>query len=310
MARKTIVREMNRVEGDLEVRIEVDPDTRTVVDAWCVGTMYRGYEQILVGREPADALVITPRICGICSTSHLYAATMAIETAFGCEVAPNGTRIRNLCLMTEAVMNDARHTFLMFAPDFCNPKYRGHADYDQVVAAFEPPFRGALARQTVYNTKQILGIIIAFGGQWPHSTYMMPGGVTTPVDRHRLVDCLALIESYAGWYEQSVLGCTLDRWLEINTVDDFFAWLDGKAEHRNSAVGLFTRFGRSIGLHRTGKGSAHLLSGGCYRDPDRWRPPYATPACLMAGGFYDGERDALEPFAHEKLSEDLSHSWY
>src|SRR4051794_3484797 len=75
MSKRTIKMEMdlNRVEGDVEIKLEVEG--HTVVDAWCIGTTYRGYEQILLGRDPKDVLVITPRICGICSTSQLYAAT-------------------------------------------------------------------------------------------------------------------------------------------------------------------------------------------------------------------------------------------
>ena len=65
MSRRFIQLEMNRVEGDLQIKLEVEANT--VTDAWCIGSMYRGYEQILVGREPTDALVIGPRICGICS---------------------------------------------------------------------------------------------------------------------------------------------------------------------------------------------------------------------------------------------------
>ena len=78
--------EVNRVEGDMEIQVEVKGNV--VTDAWCGGTMYRGYEQILTGRDPADALVITPRICGICSTSHLYAATSALEMAYATPIAP------------------------------------------------------------------------------------------------------------------------------------------------------------------------------------------------------------------------------
>jgi uptake hydrogenase large subunit len=125
--RRTIKLEMNRVEGDLDIKLEVEG--HTVVDAWCIGTMYRGFEQILVGRAPEDVLVITPRICGVCSTAQLYAATAALEMAYQAPIAPNGTRIRNLCLMAESVMSDARHTFLMFAPDFCNQAYRHHELY-------------------------------------------------------------------------------------------------------------------------------------------------------------------------------------
>lgn len=93
MSRRFIQLEMNRVEGDLQIKLEVEANT--VTDAWCIGSMYRGYEQILVGRE-TDALVIGPRICGICSTSQLYAATLALEGSSKIPVAPNGTRIRNL----------------------------------------------------------------------------------------------------------------------------------------------------------------------------------------------------------------------
>ena len=93
--------------------------------------------------------MIAPRICGICSTSQLYAAASALETAYQAPIAPNGTRIRNLCLMAESVMSDARHTFLMFAPDFCNPAYDDHPLYRRVLELFEPPFKGRLAAETV-----------------------------------------------------------------------------------------------------------------------------------------------------------------
>ncbi|HEY7428030.1 MAG TPA: nickel-dependent hydrogenase large subunit, partial [Gemmataceae bacterium] len=73
MSKRTLRMEMNRVEGDLEIKLEIDDNT--VTDAWCVGKMYRGFEQLLRGRAPNDALVIAPRICGICSTSQLHAAT-------------------------------------------------------------------------------------------------------------------------------------------------------------------------------------------------------------------------------------------
>jgi hydrogenase large subunit len=110
--------------------------------------------------------------------------------------------------MAEAVMSDARHTFLMFAPDFCNSAYKKHPLYETILAAFEPPFKGRLARETVQSSKHILGIIVEFGGQWPHSTYMMPGGVTCPLTRDKLDNCLTTIEAYVEWYERIVLGCS------------------------------------------------------------------------------------------------------
>jgi uptake hydrogenase large subunit len=95
----------------------------------------------------------------------------------------------------ESVMSDARHTFLMFAPDFCNEAYRNHPLHPRVMEVFEPPFKGRLAAETVENTKRILAVVIAFGGQWPHSTYMMPGGVTCTLDESKLAECSAAIDA-------------------------------------------------------------------------------------------------------------------
>jgi hypothetical protein len=62
------------------------------------------------------------------------------------------------------------------------------------------------------------------------------------------------------WYEEVILGCPSERWLALRTVDDFYAWLEERESHQHSVVGVFTRFGRSIGLHKMGQGTSHLLS--------------------------------------------------
>ena len=261
--RERITIDLNRVEGDLEVRLDVEDNI--VRDSWCVGTMYRGYEQVLVGRAPTDVLVIVPRICGICSTAQLYAGVRALEDAWGIQPAPNGVRVRNLCLMAEAVMNDARQTFVMSCPDFCHPAYRSHPLYEKMVTAFEPPMKGCLARQAVLRSKGMLGVITAFAGQWPHATYMAPGGVTCEISAEKLANCEAAIDEYQSWYETAVLGCSGDQWLGLQTAEEFLGWLE---QHPCSGAGLYPGFGRSIGLQQLGRGSEYLLSCGCYPRPD------------------------------------------
>ena len=128
----------------MEVRPELDGNT--VTDAWCVGTMYRASSRSSRDRDPSDALVIAPRICAS-ARLQLYAAASALETAYGAPIAPNGTRIRNLCLMAESVMSDARHTFLMFAPDFCNEAYRDHPMYDRSSSSSSRRSRAASPRR-------------------------------------------------------------------------------------------------------------------------------------------------------------------
>lgn len=304
MSKKIIQVNMNRVEGDLEIKLEVED--HVVKDAWCIGSMYRGYEKILEGRDPNDALVITPRICGICSTTHLYASAMALESAHCAPVAPNGTRIRNLCLAAESVQSDIRHTFLMFLPDFCDPIYRARPLYAEIVADFAPTFKGRIAKEVVHYSKKILGVIIAFGGQWPHSSYMMPGGVTVPLIRSKLLECNHLIEDFIGWYERSILGCSLDEWLSLKTANAFDEWLESSAAHSGSAVGLFARFGRSLRLNSLGQGAEGLLSYGGFPDPQDDFPS----GRLDPAGYYCGETRQIEPFSHEKITEDVSHSWF
>jgi hydrogenase large subunit len=90
---------VNRVEGDLEIRIEIE--NNRVSEAWCAGIMYRGFENLLIGRAALDGLVLTPRVCGICSTSHLKAAAKALDMFFRVKIPDNAVRIRNITLIAD-----------------------------------------------------------------------------------------------------------------------------------------------------------------------------------------------------------------
>lgn len=305
--KKTLNFELNRVEGDLELALTVEG--KRITDARAIGRMYRGFEQILIGRHARDGLVITPRVCGICGTAHLYAAVTALETAWQCPVAPNGTRVRNLCLMVEEAQSDSRHTFLMFAIDLCNEKYRKHPLYPQIVEAFQA-FKGKTYCQTIRHTKQLLEIVALFGGQWPHSSYMIPGGVTTVQSRKELLRAQTILDSYLRWYEDAVLGCASERWLALASGADFQAWLDEREKHRRSAAGLFLRFSRDIGLARLGRGEDKLLSYGAYFDPDHWQPPFAERRCWRRPGFQDGRDGPLSGFSAANVEEHIDYSWF
>jgi len=305
MSKKVVNLALNRIEGDLEVKVEFDGEK--VTNAWCVGTMYRGFEQILLGRAAKDGLVITPRVCGICGTAHLYAAVTALETAYQCRIAPNGTRVRNICLMAEEIQSDSRHTFLMFTIDFCNKRYEEHADYARILDAFAP-FKGKFYCETVQQTKKILKIVALFGGQWPHSSYMIPGGITSVPGKKDLIRALSILDGHISWYEKAILGCSSERWLSIKSIADFNNWLDEKEAHQNSAVGLFANFGRSIGLHQLGKGEGNLLSYGAYFHPEKWQPPFRERHCLRPSGYVQSGK--FEEFSQEEIKEHLKYAWF
>jgi Ni,Fe-hydrogenase I large subunit len=304
MSRIALNLNLNRVEGDLEIALILEEGV--VAEARTIGTLYRGFEQIMVGRTPRDAMVVTPRVCGICGTAHLYAAVLALEHAWQTPVPANATRIRNLCLMAEGIQNDLRQTFLFFAPDFCNPRYRDQSWFAALMAAFEP-FRGSVYRETLAATRRVVEIVAHFGGQWPHSSYMMPGGVTTPADLRRILACRAVLDDTQRWYEQHIIGATLEDWLALDSADAYFAWLERPA-HADSALGLLSRCARALGLHRLAAGTPHMLSYGVWCDPEHWAAPHE--ARLLPGGFYDGDSGRVEPLDQNRINEHVRHSWF
>ncbi len=307
VVKKTVEIPLNRVEGDLEVRVELDGDH--VTDAWSSGTMFRGFENILVGRSALDSLVITPRICGICGTAHLVAASKALEAISGVKPPPNAIRVRNLALMTEHIQSDMRHGFLMFTADFANPAYKKCALHEEAVKRFAP-FKGETVIETIKWTKRVLEIVAILGGQWPHSSYMVPGGVVTTPSMEGIQQCAYLLGSYRAWYERRVLGCSIERWLEVRSATDLDAWLEESTTHWNSDLGFYIRFARQIGLETIGRGHGNFICYGCLDLPpgSAVRGQSDCADCLVPAGFSCGTE--VTRFDQEKVTEHVAHSWF
>lgn len=307
MSRRIIQIELNRVEGDLNFELELE--NGKVTDARCIGSLYRGFEQILVNRKPTDSLVITPRICGICGTAQLNAAVLALESAGRIPVPPNALRIRNLCLMAETVQSDLRQSFLFFTADFCHPKYIDRPFYEQARAAFLP-FQGWAHRGALEYSRHIVEIIALFGGQWPHSSYMLPGGVTSAASHRHIIDSLSILNKLTRWFEQTIIGTPLDAWLALQTADEFFTWLTSNDAHANSAIGLFIRISRDIGLQHLGFGTPHMISYGAYDDPEDAETLPSHRKRLFRVGFLNGDTGDITPFDQTEISEHVRYSWF
>ena len=305
--RRTLNVPLNRVEGDLEVRVELQDDC--VADAWSSGTMYRGIENILIGRGALDGLVVTPRICGICTTAHLTAASKALDAISGVQPPPDAIRIRNLALMTEQLQSDVRQTFLTFAADFVNPAYRDQPLYAEARQRYAP-LKGDTALEVIQQTKRVIEVVAILGGQWPHSSYMVPGGVATVPSLADLLQCRHLLAGYRAWYEQRILGCSLERWLAVRSRADLDVWLEGSDTRRTSDLGFFLRFARQIGLDRIGHGHGNFLSFGQLDLPPGTdvHGQGGDTAHLVPAGFASGTR--IRPFDQSKIEEHVAHSWY
>jgi uptake hydrogenase large subunit len=298
MTRPHAHEEVPRSEGDL--RILWDEHDGRITQAWCQGTMYRGYEMILIGRYPEDALATTARLCGICSTSHVVAATHALEDAWHITPPPQAVRLRNLFLAAESVMSDARQGALFFGPGLCHSAFSTHPLYDEVIRAFQPPFVGWLPRQVRDSSKRILGVITAFTRQWPHSVPFRPGGASCPIGRDEIEQARAAVNDYTDWYGPTILGGTLAEWADITTAEQFRHWID---QRPHSLIALYTRYAtEAAGLHRIGRGSPNLLSGGLYRQPDSPHRPLIPGGVLTAGRRSD--------FDQAQVREHSRFSWF
>jgi Ni,Fe-hydrogenase I large subunit len=91
---RTVIDPVTRVGGHL--RIEVEIANGVVRDAWSSGTMFRGMELILGGRDPRDAWLFAQRICGVCTGVHALASVRAVENALGVTIPTNARLVRNL----------------------------------------------------------------------------------------------------------------------------------------------------------------------------------------------------------------------
>ncbi len=298
---------LNRVEGDLEIRAEVDGGV--VTDARACGTLYRGFEAMMVGRAALDGLVITPRICGMCSTAHLSAAARALDMIAGAAPPPSAVRIRNVALMTEQLQSDLRQMFLMFTADLVNERYARAPLFEEAVRRYEP-FKGRTVLDTIRETRKVLEILVIVGGQWPHSSFIVPGGVVSVLSPTDLMQCRLLLRGFRDWYERRVLGCPLGRWQDVRTAAGLDEWLEESEAHRDGDLGFCLRYGRSIGLDRMGRGVERFVSFGSLDLPDGTGvQARGGGSRLVPAGFASGH-DQVRGFDERKVTEHVASSWF
>src|SRR5437764_1769436 len=115
---------VTRVAGALAFHTVVDLENREVLETDSMATLFRGYEVILKGRDPRDAIFISSRACGVCGGVHSTTAALALEMAFDISPPPMGTIARNLLLSLEYLYDHPLHLFLLAGPDYSEPAVR------------------------------------------------------------------------------------------------------------------------------------------------------------------------------------------
>ncbi|MCP3688238.1 MAG: nickel-dependent hydrogenase large subunit [Gammaproteobacteria bacterium] len=116
MTTRITVDPITRIEGHL--RIDVEVDDGKVSKAWSSGQMWRGIEQILVGRDPREAWSYTQRFCGVCTTVHAITSVRAVENALNLEVPLNAQLVRNIIQTAHAIQDHIVHFYHLSAVDW------------------------------------------------------------------------------------------------------------------------------------------------------------------------------------------------
>ena len=300
---------LGRVEGDLDLRVKITDGV--VTEAWTEALMFRGFEIILRGKDPQAGLIMTPRICGICGGSHLTKACYAIDTAWKTVLPPNAILVRNIGQACETLQSIPRWFYAIFAIDLVNKKYAKAKGYQEAMRRFAP-FVGESYEPGVVLGAKPVEVYAIFGGQWPHSSFMIPGGVMCAPTLTDITRSIAILDYWRQeWLENHLLGCSIERYRQVKTWEQLLEWCDENESQHNSDLAFFIRYAQEIGLDKYGAGYGDYLAMGTFFEPSQ----YATPTIdgrnnalvTRAGVFSGGE---YQDFDHMRVSEDVTHSFF
>ncbi len=189
---RIVVDPITRIEGHL--RIEASVEDGAIADAFSSGTMVRGLEKILRGRDPRDAWAFTERACGVCTTVHALASVRTVENALEITVPANADLIRNLMFCAQLVQDHVVHFYHLHALDWV----------DVVSALSADPKRTSELAQSISHwpksspgyfsdlKKRLQGFVdsgqlgIFARGYWGHPAYKLPAEANLMAVAHYL----------------------------------------------------------------------------------------------------------------------------
>ena len=296
---RRVVGPFNRVEGDLEVSLDLAGGR--VVAAYVNSPLFRGFEQILEGKVPADALTLVPRICGICSVAQSAAAARALADAAGLAVPRNGELAAALTLAVENLADHLTHFYLFFMPDFARAGYAGHRWHDTVATRFRAE-TGAAAAEVLPVRTRFMHAMGLLAGKWPHTLAVQPGGTTRPLTESEIYRLRRIVGEFRRFLEAVCFAAPLET---VSALDDLAALDAWRAGAGGGDLRTFLMLADELDLWRLGAGSGRYLSYGAYALPEAAGGSEAGH--LFAPGMWDGSLRMLDP---REISEDLGSAWY
>jgi hydrogenase large subunit len=189
---RIVVDPITRIEGHL--RIEAVVENGVITEAYSSGTMVRGIEKILKGRDPRDAWAFTERVCGVCTTVHALASVRTVEDALGISVPKNAELIRNLMFCTQYVQDHVVHFYHLHALDWVDIVNSLSADPKETAKIANSISNWPKSSPKYFADVQnrIKGFVesgqlgIFANGYWGHPAYKLPAEVNLLAVAHYL----------------------------------------------------------------------------------------------------------------------------
>jgi hydrogenase large subunit len=180
--RRIVVDPVTRIEGHMRCEVNID-DNNIITNAVSSGTMWRGLEVILKGRDPRDAWAFVQRICGVCTGTHALTSVRAVEDALKIQIPENANSIRNIMQLTLQVQDHLVHFYHLHALDWVNPVNALKADpqatsaLQQKISPHNPKSSPGYFRDVQNRIKKFVesGQLGPFkNGYWTNPAYLLP----------------------------------------------------------------------------------------------------------------------------------------
>jgi F420-non-reducing hydrogenase large subunit len=271
---------VTRIEGHAQVRVWLN-EKKQVQRAHFSVVELRGFEKFLIGAAVEEAPRITPRICGICPTSHHLASARAVDQIFGVTPPETGRKIRELLAHAQCIHSHALHFFMLAAPDFLIGHDAPALQRNVLGMVKQAP---AIARKAIEVRKLGQRITEAVGGKPIHPSNAVPGGMSRPLDEVQRAALLALAKgglaiAEEGWELARTLLDGTD--MNLGAVETGFMGMvrDGEYALSDSPVQITGKDGKHLGSFTGADYVQHIRE---YSEP--WS--YLKFVKLASGGHY------------------------
>lgn len=274
MSRTIVINPFTRISGMLEISVEVDRGK--VCSAYSSGLMFRGFELMLKGRNPLDVSYFTERICGICSTAHSMASTIALENSLKIEISEGANLLRNIIHGCEFLQNHIRHFYLYSIPDYVKgPDLNPIKPVRNIEYKLPENINTRIAEnyfKAIEISRMAHEMLAIFGGKAPHNHGIVAGGVSVGVTSDKIIRFKSILQDVKYFVDNSMVPDVCDI-----------------ARHYYDCF-------------NTGKGPGNFLSYGVF---DNFKDPESR--YLSSGVYIDGK---YEKFDAAQINENIKYSWF